>query len=70
MFLGGFVFALAFQMLFNGLGNFDPPLSLGPTVVKVSFIALVATVVEALPLGEVDNLTITVVGAVLGLLLL
>ena len=70
MFLGGFIFALAFLVLFNALGNFNPPFPLGPTVVKVAFIALVATVVEALPLGEVDNLTITAVGAVLGLLLL
>jgi phytol kinase len=70
MFLGGFTFAFGFLALFNALGDFNPPLPLGPTALVVALIALVATVVEALPLGEADNLTITVVGAALGLLLL
>ncbi len=69
MFLGGFLFALAFLLLFNALGDFNPPLALGPTAIKLAGIALVAAVVESLPLGEADNLTIAVVGAALGLLL-
>jgi phytol kinase len=70
MFLGGFAFAFSFLLLFNALGDFNPPLALDSLVPKMALIALVATVVEALPLGEADNLTITFVGAALGLLLL
>jgi len=70
MFLGGFAFALVFLLLFNALGDFNPPMSLDSIVPKVALIALVAAVVEALPLGEADNLSITVVGAAMGLLLL
>ncbi len=70
MFLGGFAFALLFLWLFNALGDFNPPLALGPSAVKLALISLVATVVEALPLGDIDNLTITLVGAALGWLLL
>jgi phytol kinase len=70
MFLGGFTFALVFLALFNALGDFNPTLPLGPTALKVALIALAAAAVEALPLDEADNLTITVVGAALGLLLL
>ena len=70
MALGGFAFALAFLLLSNALGDFNPPLALVPTILATALIALVATVVEALPLGEVDNLTIAAVGALLGLVLL
>jgi phytol kinase len=70
MFLGGFAFGLGFIWLFNALGDFQPPLLLGPTALKVAGIALAGTVVEALPLGDIDNLTITLVGALLGWLLL
>jgi phytol kinase len=70
MFLGGLIFALAFLALFNTLGYFQPPLYLPTAAAWVALIALVATVVEALPLGELDNLTIAATGAILGLLLL
>jgi phytol kinase len=70
MFLGGTVFALAALWLFNALGDFGPGLAVWPTLLATLGIALVATVVEALPVGELDNLTIAAVGAVLGLLLL
>ncbi len=69
MLVGGFVFALAFVALFNTLGDFNPPLALGPAAVKLALIALAAAVVESLPLGEADNLTIALVGSALGLLL-
>lgn len=70
MFLGGFTFALAFLALFNHFGYFQPPLSMPAASAKVALIALVATLVEALPLGELDNLSIAATGATLGLLLL
>ena len=70
MFFGGYIFALALLLFFNALGDFNPPLAPGPTLLATGLIALVATVVEALPLGEVDNLTIAAIGAILGLMLL
>jgi len=70
MFLGGFIFALAFLLFFNAMGDFNPPLALGRMLWATALIALVATIFEALPLGEVDNLTIAFVGAFLGLVLL
>ena len=70
MAVGGFVFALGFLALFNALGDFNPPLALGPVALKLALIALVAAAVEALPLGDADNLTIAVTGIVLSLILL
>jgi len=70
MLVGGFVFALAYLLLFNALGDFNPVLALVHTVLATAVIALVATIFEALPLGEVDNLTIAFVGALLGRVLL
>lgn len=70
MFLGGFTFAFAFLALFNALGQFQPALHLATTTGKVALVALVATVVEALPLRDVDNLTVTAVAVGLGLWML
>lgn len=70
MFVGGFGFALGFVLLFNFFGNFQPALNLGVVVLAVGFIALAATLVEALPFRDVDNLTLTVVALGLGLWLL
>ena len=67
MFGGGFAFGFGFLCLFNALGNFHPPLNLLTTAGGVAVIALVATLVEALPFRDVDNLTLTVVAVVLGL---
>lgn len=69
MALGGFAFGFGFVWLFNALGYFQPPLAVGRAAVAVGVIALVAAVVEALPLPGVDNLTLTLTGVVLGLLL-
>ncbi len=69
MTLGGFVFAFGFLWLFNLLGNFQPPLEVGWTATRVGVIALAAAAVEALPLRDVDNLTLTLTGVVLGLTL-
>jgi len=56
--------------LFNAFGNFQPPLELGRTAVAVLIISLAATLVEALPLRDIDNLTLTATGVLLGLALL
>jgi phytol kinase len=67
MFGGSFGLALAMLVWFNTLGLFTPPLNLGSTAGIVAAIALVGTIVEALPLRDVDNLTLTGAAVVLGL---
>jgi phytol kinase len=68
MFLGGLVFALAIVVLFHTLGVFVPMLNLPSAARAITVIALLATVVEALPLGDYDNLSLTALAVVLGLL--
>jgi phytol kinase len=68
MALGGMGFSLVFLALFHRFGYFEPPLEVGATIAWVGLIALVATVVEALPLAELDNLAILTVSLLLGLL--
>ncbi|QUY43765.1 diacylglycerol/polyprenol kinase family protein [Acaryochloris marina] len=65
MFAGSFLFAFSFLSLFNRLNYFQPPLA--GTVGIVAAIALIATLVEALPFRDIDNLTLTGVAVVLGL---
>jgi phytol kinase len=66
MLLGSICFAFGMLVWFNHLRLFEPTLDLGGTVMIVSAIALVATVVEALPLRDIDNLTLTAVAIILG----
>jgi phytol kinase len=68
MFLGGLGFALAIVALFHTLGIFAPMLNLPGAARAITVIALLATVVEALPLGDYDNLSLTALAVVLGLL--
>lgn len=65
MFAGSFLFAFSFLSLFNRLHYFQPPLV--GTVGIVAAIALIATLVEALPFRDIDNLTLTGVAVALGL---
>jgi phytol kinase len=67
MFGGSFGLALAMLGWFNTLGLFTTPLNLEGTAGVVAAIALVGTMVEALPLRDVDNLTLTGAAVVLGL---
>lgn len=67
MFGGSFGLAFAMLAWFNTLGLFATPLNLGSTAGIVAAIALVGTVVEALPLQDVDNLTLTGAAVILGL---
>ncbi len=69
MLAGGFVLALGFVVLFARLGQYTVPLSFPGASVKVAAIAFAAAVVEALPLGDYDNLSLTAVAVALGLLL-
>jgi phytol kinase len=59
MFVGGIAFGMGFLILFNQLGWFTPVLTTGQTVLSVAAIALVATLVESLPMVDIDNLTIS-----------
>jgi len=67
MLFGGYAFAFGFVALFNAFGNFVPPLDGVRAAWIVAAIALAATVVEALPLKDIDNLTLTATGVVLAL---
>ncbi len=68
MFLGGFGFAFGFVALFTLFGNFR--LDLLSAAGAIALISLIATVVEALPFRDIDNITLTVVALILGLWLL
>lgn len=70
MFVGSWLFGLAFVVWFAGLGHY--PLAHPPadTAARVAGIALAGTVVEALPFGDIDNLSVTAAAALLGMWLL
>lgn len=70
MFVGSVGFGIGFLALFNALGHFQPSLNLIHASVSVIGIALVATVVEALPFHDIDNITLTLTAVGLGLWLL
>jgi phytol kinase len=67
--LAGFAFACVFVTLFNQWGVLDPSLSPSAIVWKTAMIAAAATLVESLPLRDIDNLTTTATAVILGLLL-
>jgi len=69
MLAGSFAFGFGFVALFNGFGDFNPPLALARAAGEVALISLAVTVVEALPFGDIDNLTVTATAVVLGVLL-
>jgi phytol kinase len=60
MFAGGYVFGFAFLLIYNLLGRFTPSLALGETAVAVAVVCLATTLVESLPMADIDNITITV----------
>lgn len=59
MAVASFIFAYGFLVFFNQLGYLHPALNLQGAAAKVVAIALVTTLVEALPLRNIDNLTLT-----------
>lgn len=66
---GGFAFAFVFVALFNQSGAFGPPTGVGEVAWKTAVICAAATLVEALPIRDLDNLTITATAVVLGMAL-
>jgi phytol kinase len=69
MLLGGYAMALLMVVLFETAGLLQPGLAPGPAAASIAWIALACTVVEALPLPDLDNLTISLTAVVLGLAL-
>ncbi len=67
MLAGGWLMAVLILAIFTAAGVFPGPWS--AYLPAVSLIALAATAVESLPTPEIDNLTITVVAVVLGMVL-
>jgi phytol kinase len=66
MFGGSFAFGFLFLALFNHFQNFYPTLNLVVTARNVAVISLAATIVEALPFRDIDNITLTAIAVVLG----
>ncbi len=67
MLLGSWVFAVAVMAVYMAAGVF--PGALGDYLGAITLIALAGTLVETLPLKDVDNLTVTGAAVVLGLFL-
>jgi phytol kinase len=59
MFAGGLILGAAFLFVFNQFGRFSPPLDAGRTIAAVGIVSLVTTLVESLPIADIDNVTIT-----------
>ncbi|MEM9217692.1 MAG: phosphatidate cytidylyltransferase [Cyanobacteria bacterium P01_F01_bin.150] len=66
MFFGSFGFGLGYLLLFNQWGYFQPELAVGHMVVVVGAIAFIATLVESLPVKDIDNIALTIVVIGLG----
>jgi phytol kinase len=66
MLVGSFGFGCGYLALFNSLGYFQPALAWGELGLGVGVIAIAATLIEALPFKDIDNLTLTAVAIALG----
>ncbi len=64
VFFGGWLLSAFILAIYTGAGIFAKPL--GTFVTPLTIIALVSMLVESLPFKDVDNITVTVVAAVLG----
>ncbi len=67
MLLGGFTFAILILGIFVWQGYFPGPLS--SYLLPVGIIAVVTTLIESLPVADIDNLTVPLVSVLLGFLL-
>jgi phytol kinase len=59
MFAAGFGLGSAYLFIFNQLGRFTPSLKTGETIAAVGAVSLIATLVESLPIVDIDNVTIS-----------
>jgi len=67
MLVGGWLFAMLILAIFVFTGKFRPPVS--GYVSAVTIIAIAGTLVETLPIQDIDNITVTLTAVFLGLLL-
>lgn len=67
MFLGSWIFAAAVMAIFTLVGVFPAPMT--SYLPAISLIALIGTLVETLPIKDMDNITVTLAVVVAGLLL-
>ncbi|MFC1922422.1 diacylglycerol/polyprenol kinase family protein [Chloroflexota bacterium] len=64
MFSGGLILSLAILWIYISVGFFDSTLI--DLIPAILFISLLATVVETLPLPDIDNITVTATAVLLG----
>lgn len=64
MFLGGLIFSVGIVWIFNQFIGFRFPL--GKFLPGITLIALIGTLVESLPLADVDNITVTLAAVLMG----
>jgi len=64
MFIGGFVFAVVIMWVFINAGKFSGQLV--DYLPAITTIALVGTIIESLPIRDIDNITITLSAVILG----
>jgi phytol kinase len=64
MLLGGWVFSVLVVWIFSAAGVFSLPIQ--SYLLPISIIAIVGTLVESLPLKDIDNITITLSAVILG----
>jgi phytol kinase len=64
MLLGGWVLSVLILWIFTLAGVF--PVAIHSYLVPITIIAIVGTIVESLPLKDIDNITVTVSAAVIG----
>jgi phytol kinase len=67
MFAGGWIFALFIITMFVRFNVFQSPIS--AYILPLTIIAIIGTLVESLPIKDVDNITVTATALVLGHLL-
>lgn len=67
MFLGGWILAMVMLLLYINQGIFVG--TLGNCVFPLIIIAIAGTVVESLPVSDIDNITVTITAVILGHLL-
>jgi phytol kinase len=67
MFFGGWILSILVVWIFIGAGVFSLPIK--AYILPITIIAVIGTLVESLPLKDIDNITITLAAVVLGYLL-
>ncbi len=66
MFFGGWILALVIFAVFRSAGVFHQ--SVGNSLIALILIALVGTIIESLPLRDIDNFTVTIAAVLMGYL--